>query len=144
MEIIIHPYLGIEIKEKMLKFGYSRSEIWKLIGQPQRQFEKTEMSESLDIYSFMHIEYDSNDLCSAFEIFDPAIPQFNGFNFLQKPFSECLSFLKLINDPSISCDDLGLNSDKYGIGLYCPHVEDNGRIEAVLVYKKNYYDILQV
>ena len=44
-------------------------------------------------------------------------------------------------DSDIEIDEVGFNSNKYGIGVYAPNKDAcNSTIESVIIYRQGYYD----
>lgn len=44
-------------------------------------------------------------------------------------------------DSDIEIDEVGFNSNKFGIGVYAPNKDDSdSEIESVIIFRKGYYD----
>jgi hypothetical protein len=145
LNIIIHPYIGLIIEDKKVNLQMSRDEIVSLLGKPLQVFNRLEgilddEKEIVEVYNFMHVLYDKNGYCEAFEIFDPGLPIFKNNVFLGKKHKESEEIFQSLGDTSLVVDESGLTSYQYGIGLYTSSVEENLEIESMIVFKKDYYD----
>lgn len=70
-----------------------------------------------------------------------ADPTFMGRRLIERPFDELLVWLRTMDD-SVSIDDTGLVSYKFGFSLYAPSCGEHPSdpVEAVLAFEKGCYD----
>lgn len=145
LDIVVFSYDGVMIDGKNIKLKMSRNEINHLLGKPIQVFNRLkgildDEEEIAEVYPFMHVLYDNDGYCEAFEIFPPGNPIFQGNVFLGKKYKEAEDLLRKMGDTSFVVDESGLTSYRYGIGLYTSSVEENLEVESMIVFKKGYYD----
>ncbi len=92
--------------------------------------------------SGLFVYYDKNDSVNAFEFFDSK-PLFNSVNLVAVYYIPLLILFKEL-DPKLIIDYNSFTSNKYGIGINTnDDPESNSALsEAVIIFKKGYYDSL--
>lgn len=93
--------------------------------------------------SELFVYYDGDDIVNAFEFYQP-IPVFNNLNLLKASYGDLVTiFLEL--DPNLSSNYNDFTSFKYGIGANTNDdpEDENAVPEAVIVFRKGYYDSLE-
>lgn len=134
----IRPYVGVQ----EIDFGMKRESIREKFNHQFTEFKKTSFSQNTtDAFEFCHVYYDNENLCEAVELFEPAIIVFDNFVMSEQSYEKVKEFFESI-DSSLDCDDVGFTSYKYGIGVFAPDALDEPKepIEAVIVFRKGYYD----
>lgn len=138
MEFSIEPYTG----SGEILLGMTSQQIEEILSAKPRKFKKFRDDEfETDAFDMFYVYYKSPGICEAIEFFKPAVVTFSGVNLMQKSYDE-LKRLFLSLDEDTECDDSGLTSYKYGIGIYAPLAEDEPLepAEGVIIFEKGYYD----
>lgn len=136
----IKPYEGVG----ELKFGMTRSEIEKIIGEKPLQIKKTPFSKTkTDVFQNygMHIYYNLMEQCEAIEFGTPATVTFNEEELLNQTYKMVEQKIKRI-DSELAYDETGFISYKLGIGVFVPTLKKskNEKVQGVIVFEKGYYD----
>lgn len=138
MEFSIEPYVGVG---KIL-LGMTSQQIEDILSAKPRKFKKFSDDEfETDAFDMCYIYYKSTGICEAIEFFKPAIVTFSGIDLLGKSYVDVKNlFLSL--DEDIECEDSGLTSYKYGIGIYAPFATEEPLepAEGVIIFENGYYD----
>lgn len=141
MNLNIQPYVGVG----PLRFGMSVHQVRETLNLKPKPFLKSSdslmSSDSFDEIG-LQVHYKMPGICDAVEMGLAADPIFRGRRFIERPFSQILSWFRTI-DPLIEVDDLGLTSFEFGIGLYVPKIGEapDAPIEGVIVFEKGYYNL---
>ncbi|QAA31082.1 hypothetical protein [Clostridium manihotivorum] len=138
MNYIIKPYDSIG----MISLGMSRESVREIFDNKFREFRKNQFSENTtDDFMYCHVYYDTNNICEAVELFEPAEVSFNEFEILGVSYNLVEEFFRKL-DNSIDINDAGFTSYKYGIGIFAPYAIDEPEepVESVIVFKQGYYE----
>jgi len=141
--MIIVPFTSVG----NLFFNDSRKVIREKINAPftvgRRGQDDDEFNDFYDYFEGggLFVYYDKNDKLNAFEFFDPN-PIFRGVDLLREPFDRIVDFFKEIDPNLVSGDSFEFRSDTYGIGGTCSNNDDSDCPEAIIIYRKGYYDLL--
>lgn len=139
MNLSIEPYKSVS----QIVFGSSTDDLRTILGHQYKSVNHYDSSGFRDVYIDLglHVHYDGVGQCEAVEISPPAIPMFFDINFLGMPFNNAKEKMRKL-DPDILVNNTGFTSLKYGINVYADGVDEdpNAPIEAVLVFRKGYYD----
>ena len=93
-----------------------------------------------EAYDDFFVYYDIDGKCEAIEFNSSAELFFEGISFFDKKYVDLEIAFKNM-DSDIEIDEVGFNSNKYGIGVYVPNKDDcNSTIESVIIYRQGYYD----
>lgn len=95
--------------------------------------------------SNIFVYYTNEDgICEAIEFCEPTIALFNGKPINGIKFIEAMKWLEQFDSEIIYEKYVGLTSYKLGIGIYAPNYDEvenkDEYVEAVIVFKKGYYD----
>ena len=141
MEFDIKPYTGVG----PIEFGMTRVDVRRQLNAPVDAFRKTATSTTLtDAFDTLglHVYYDLEDRCEAVEFYGPlTLPTFRGRKLLTQPFADTKVWLQSF-DSEIRFESGTLISYAFGFGLYAPSALHDSRslVEAVIVFKRGYYD----
>lgn len=139
MEFKIKPYVGVGD----ILLGMTSEQIQKVMdGPPSKKFKRFKDAEfDIDRFASFFVYYRHPGVCEAIEFFGEATVLIDGKALLGRSFSEVKKFLEAI-DSSLSIDNSGLTSFKYGVGVYAPFAQDepDEPVESVIVFEKGYYD----
>lgn len=115
-----------------IKFGTSREEVRKQMGESFSEFKKSKFSKNTtDDFGFCHIYYDSDDNVEAFEIFDDVEVLIDD----KVVFPADISIIaSVIND--LVDDGDGFISKSYSVGISM----NEGNMECILFGKEGYYN----
>lgn len=133
----IKPYQGFND----IKFGCSSFEIEEYMRVRPDKFKKSpyDINET-DAYNDFFVYYDMDGKCEAIEFNGNAEVIFKNISFFDKKYIDVEKIFRSI-DPAIEIDEVGFNSNKYGIGVYAPDKNDcNSNIESVIIFRQGYYD----
>ena len=132
MEVIIHPYQGID--DSLLDAGVD--DVRRSIGGEFRRYKKGVTDADQFLGKYIHAYYDSNGRCKAFEIYRPTEAVLFGFRITGSPFIEVFDWLRSkTND--VELINSGARSLALGIALFVPN---DDLVEGVLVFRKGYWD----
>ncbi|MBC8062413.1 MAG: hypothetical protein H7Y18_17345 [Clostridiaceae bacterium] len=138
MKFLIEPYVG----GGEILFGMNSQQIEETLSVKAIKFKKFEDDElDTDAFDMCHIYYKNPGICEAIEFFKSAIVIFSGVNLLEKSYYD-VKKLFLALDEKTECDDSGLTSYKYGIGIYAPFATEEPLESAVgvIIFEEGYYD----
>ena len=133
----IKPYQGFND----IKFGCESLEIEEYMKVKPSKFKKSpyDISET-DAYDDFFVYYDIDGKCEAIEFHSGAELIFQNISFFDKKYVDIETAFRNI-DSDIEIDEVGFNSNKYGIGVYAPNKDDcNSTIESVIIFRQGYYD----
>jgi len=119
-----------------ITFQLTREAVRKLLGE-FTEFKKTKASKrTTDNFKFCHVYYDKDDKVEAIEFLEENELLYEGKNLFSMSYNELLQF---VNEKKLDYkeDDQDVIIEDIGIAVYAP---DKRRIEAILVYRKGYYD----
>ncbi len=133
----IIPYQGFN----EIKFGYDTFQIEEYMQVKPSKFMKSPYDTSeTDMYNDFFVYYDDAGKCEAIEFNCNAEIVFGQIVFFDEKYIDIEKKFKIL-DENLEIDDVGFNSNKYGIGVYAPNKEDiNAEIESVIIFKRGYYD----
>ena len=136
----IIPYVGVGD----LEFGMATIAIRNLVAEPFTSFLKTPLSKHpTDNFRTLglHVYYDINGCCEAFEIGTPGTPSYHDKEIIGQQFSEIKNWFGLL-DSNFIVDTDGITFPKLGMAIYIPSLAkiENPSAEGVLIYRKNYFD----
>lgn len=139
LEYVFNPYKQIG----NCFLGAERKKILKILGEPlsTKPYGYPLANGFLDDYGFFYILSNSNGFFEAIEIFPEytdniIVLDCNGKKIeLSSDIEKTVKALELITDDLMEDSD-GYNSNKLGLGLFCP----DDWVENVIIYNKNYYD----
>lgn len=137
MDMIITPYHGVGD----IHFSMNINDIRNILKSKYRHRVKKEISDAYDdLGIYVYFEKESM-LCEAIEFAVPSNPTFSNTSMLGKPFKSIKDLFDTLDD-NLILEDAGFTSNKYGIGVYAPHLKSdiNDLIESVIVFRKGYYD----
>jgi hypothetical protein len=128
----VKSYIGVG----ELRFGDSRLNVRAILGPHYHSFRKAPGANETDAYDKLglHLYYDENDCLEFVEAFAPSSLTFIGISLLGRQMSDVENDLKAIGHYSRR-DDVGLQCDSAGIGLYAP----TGIVDGVAVFRRGYY-----
>jgi hypothetical protein len=129
----IKPFIGIGD----IVFGKSRRTIRDNLGSDFTSFKKTSFSvNETDAYDSIgiYLYYDENDCLNFFELFPPFLVTFKGVSFFEHLETTLIQLLK-DNDVNLTPNSVGYDAPDFGFRIYI----NEGKIDGVCVYKKNYY-----
>jgi hypothetical protein len=138
MKFSIESYIGVG---KIL-LGMTSQQIEDILSEKPRKFKKFRDDEfETDAFDMCYVYYKSPGICEAIEFFKPVIVTFSGINLMEKSYADVKN-LFLSMDEDTECEDSGLTSYKYGIGIYAPFATDEPSepAEGVIIFEKGYYD----
>lgn len=124
-----------------IKFGFESYEIEEYMKVKPSKFKKSpnDINET-EAYDDFFVYYDIDGKCEAIEFNSSAELFFEGISFFDKKYVDLEIAFKNM-DSEIEIDEVGFNSNKYGIGVYVPNKDDcNSTIESVIIYRQGYYD----
>ncbi|MFJ7936014.1 hypothetical protein [Sporosarcina sp. NPDC096371] len=142
MEFVVKPYKSIG----PIKLGMTKKEIRSVMP------EKPEDSHNIRgpytdyfIKSSLFAYYtEENGVCEAVEFTEPVIALFEGKQLNGIPFAEAKNWLENFDSEMTFEKYVGVTSYKLGIGLYAPKYDEehepDAYVEAVIIFKKGYYD----
>ncbi len=137
----IHPHIGLGD----LRFGMTSSEIRSLVPEQSRPFFKIMPATGHPTDAFsglgLHVYYQPDGRCEAFELFTPACPMLYGNVLVGAPFATVRDLLTRW-DESAARDDVGMISTALGVSIYCPEAdeEESMPVEGVLVFEPGYWE----
>ena len=134
MSYIIYPYIGVNT----IRFGMTKEEIHSELGKPETTFmrDASDNTGETDEYKDFFVSYDEEGRCEAIEFFELADVILNEKAVFTGTYDEICGLFDDIEE-----DDTGFTEYKYGIEVYAPNKdEDVCCSEAVIVFKKGYYD----
>jgi len=153
MEIIIHPYQGIEIPGKgRISFGMTRKRVRSFFSEQPKEIMQGENKDVLtDCYYQASIRffYQNPDLLQGIAI--EAIQNehnviFQGQHLMNKPSQQIETWFSQV-DANLEIEEyVGLTSHKFGIHISVVDVTEDPKdniTEAVLVFKQGYLDIIK-
>ena len=124
-----------------IKFGDESISIEKAMKVKPSKFKKSpyDISET-DAYEDFFVYYDKDGKCEAIEFNNNANLKFKDISFFDKKYIDVEIAFRNI-DSDIEIDEVGFNSNKFGIGVYAPNKDDSdSEIESVIIFRKGYYD----
>lgn len=87
---------------------------------------------------------EEHGICEAIEFCQPTKALFNGRPLNGVPFIEAKQWLEQFDNALEDEENVGVTSNKLGIGLYAPDYDEDEEpealVEAVIVFRKGYYD----
>ena len=125
-----------------VKFGTSRAELHRLLGEPLDSFRKTPFEVfDTDNYDNFFVYYREPDVVEAFEFFGEIDLLYQGYSLLKTSILELFEVFKKIDD-NLEIDETGFVSYENGVSVYLPGWEENGDMvpESILIFEKGYYD----
>jgi hypothetical protein len=138
--MLITPYVGIG----PISFGMSIDQVREAMGAEAKEFKKT-ASAVFPTDDFptlgVHVYYTNLGICEAIEVASPAQPLLFGRELIGQPFDKLCEWLAGL-DEQIKMLETGGTSFRFGIGLYVSDLKRslNTPVEAVIVFRKGYYD----
>ncbi len=146
IQIVIHPYKGIEIPGKgHIVFGMIREQVRAFFDEtPEEVWRSEDCSTPEDHYqeSTLSFSYDDLNALQSIMIVEPQDPVFQGQHLLQAPYKTLIDYFLKIDPNSKIEDHFGLTSSKFGIHLHAPEFpeeEADYSPESILVYSELYY-----
>ena len=133
----IKSYQGVS----EIKFGDESAVIEKFMKIKPSKFKKSpyDISET-DAYEDFFVYYDKDGKCDAIEFNSNADVIFKNISFFGVKYVDVENAFRNI-DSDIGIDEVGFNSNKFGIGVYAPNKDDNdAEIESVIIFRQGYYD----
>jgi len=118
-----------------IRFGMTRADVRKLLGDPVSEFRKTRRSvNTTDDYGDFHVYYAADDFCEAVELFGGCTACFNGQVLLPRARTAFVGWLRSIDSgcETSECDALSV---KMSIGASF----ENEKVVSVLFARKGYY-----
>jgi len=147
MNVIIHPYEGIEIEKKgRIHLGMTREEVRSFFKEKPEEFMKTPDSETVtDAFDNIgiHAYFKQSNELEALEIFPEAKPSLEGRLILDIFYHDLLEWFEIVDSKVDLSDEDGLTSYKYGLAFYAPGASEedsNYKAESVLIFERGYYD----
>lgn len=144
MEIIIHPYQGIEIPGKgRISFGMTRKRVRSFFSEQPKAVMLGENDDvPTDSYDQASIRffYKSHDLLQSIAIEYEHDLIFQEKHLLQTPYQQIKCWFKQL-DPILEIKDYGgLTSHSFGISLWAPGAdeEEDSIAESALVFERGY------
>ena len=124
-----------------IKFGCESTQIEEFMKVKPRKIKKNPYDKSeTDGYDDFYVYYDENGKCEAIEFMNNAELIFEHISIFQKNYIDIETIFRNM-DAHIEIDEVGFNSNKFGIGVYAPNKDDcNSKIESVIIFKQGYYD----
>lgn len=140
MNLPIEPYVGVG----PIRLGMTRAQVRAVVPSPAHEFMLSPQSPSpTDAFDELgiHVEYSAQDVCEAVEMFKITSPTLFGRTLMGEDFEKLVLWLREM-DPALEIDRAGLISKVLGIALYAPAGPDEPHkpVEAVLVFRRNYYE----
>ena len=134
---IIKPYQGFD----NIKFGCESFEIEEYMKVKPSKFQKNPNDiNKTDMYEDFFVYYDKDGKCEAIEFNDNAELIFEHISFFDKNYVDVEMEFRNI-DSDIEIDEVGFNSNKFGIGVYAPDKNEcNSKIESVIIFRQGYYN----
>jgi len=146
MEIIIHPYQGIEIPGKgRISFGMTRKRVRSFFSeQPIEPLMIETNTIPKDVYYdvSLHLSYTDSELLKSIEIAPSLDPVFQGQHLLRTPYQQIETWFKEVDQNLQIEEDEGFTSHQFGIGLWAPNAEENPLdyiAESVFIFARDYY-----
>jgi hypothetical protein len=122
-----------------ISFGMYRNFIHSLLGNNYKAFLRNEFAEIITEYYYefgILIEYDKNYLCEAIEFTNESSIYFDEENLVVMKYSELRNkFDHLLNQ--VDVDEFGVIYHDLGFGASIFY--DTDKIEAVIIFSKEYY-----
>lgn len=133
----IKPYQGFND----IRFGCVSTEIEKYMKVNPRKVKKSPYDKcETDVYNDFYVYYDEHGKCEAIEFTNNAELIFNQNSLFDKKYIDIETIFRNM-DSNIEIDEVGFNSNKFGIGVYAPNKDDcNSKIESVIIFKQGYYE----
>jgi len=142
MEIIIHPYQGIEIPGKgRISFGMTRKRVRSFFQETPEELLIGDSDIPTDSYYEVRLQffYKKPDILKSIVIASDLEPILQGKNLLRTPYQKIEAWFKEI-DPSLKIEEYeGLTSDKFGIGFWAPDADEDEVdyfAESVYIFEK--------
>lgn len=121
MDHFVKPWEGVDD----IKFGMTADEVHAAIGLPLARFYRASTCNCGSVteeFDELFVECDETDMCGLIEVFGGTV-FLEGIQLLGVEYVEALKALLTI-DESISCNNAGCDSPKYGVSLYVPDAID--------------------
>jgi hypothetical protein len=138
MTFMIRPNQGVGD----IVFGMTQLEVRSTMKEEPHP-KRTDSVVPADFFSRygMLVHYANDGIVEAVEMGSPATPTLLGKTLIGAPFEEVHRWLRSL-DPGLQCDEAGLTSLRFGVGLYAPRAMKSPRdvIEGVIVFRPGYYD----
>jgi hypothetical protein len=144
MEYVIKSYEGLG----SIRLGMTKEEVRAVMHDEPADYHYfrgpyTDVFEKAGIYVYYTAE---NGVCEAIEFVLPTVGVLDGKPINKVPYFEVKKWLKQLDNELVEEAFLGAKSYKLGISLYAPEAYAEGQedwlTEAVMVFRKGYYDIL--
>jgi hypothetical protein len=148
MELVIHPYEGIEIPGKgIICFGMTREQVRAFFDEAPHSFmatEKSEMPTDAFVRSSLQFSYKKSGLLRGVAISPrKQDPIFQSQHLLKTPYKQIEMFFKTI-DPNLEIEEFdGITSHKFGISIWAPGADEEEpdyTAESVFVFERGYFD----
>ncbi len=121
-----------------LYFNMNRDDVHSLMGENFESFSRTG-NEILEIDFYKEIglllNFDNNNKLELIEAVPPSNPHFKGITFLERNPDDVYHEIIKLGYKGVK-DDVGCDFPDLGFGIFV----NDGRIQAVSVYRKGYYD----
>lgn len=146
MEIIIHPYQGIEIPGKgRISFGMTRKRVRSFFSEQPKEVLVNETSDMpTDMYNkaSLQFSYKLPGLLKSITIAPIQDPIFQGQHLLHTPYHKIEAWFKQL-DPNLEIEEYeGLTSYSFGIILWAPDADEQEldyQAESVFIFEREYY-----
>ena len=128
-----------------LAFGMSKSEVRRALGDPSKEFVRSQYSPCVewDYQSLgINVIFDRSGTCAGIMFVRPSDPRLDGFSLLGTGAARAWIAIRRL-DASAKVEDGSLTSTRLGVSVYAPDAEDEPKEPAhsVLVFRSDYFDL---
>ena len=144
MEIIIHPYQGIEIPGKgRIFFGMTRKRVRSFFKETPEELLIGDSDIPTDSYYEVNLKffYKKPDILRSIVIASDLDPILQDKHLLITPYQQIEAWFKKIDSNLKIEDHEGLTSYKFGIGFWAPDADEDESeylAESIYIFEKNF------